>query len=88
MAAGARLALMGAGIDPKSIPLVGIDYIPEAREAIRAGEQYASFTYPTCGDVGADIALRILRGEAVPRQIEVPSQMVTQDNVDQVESIF
>jgi len=88
MAAGARLALMGAGIDLKSIPVVGIDYIPEAREAIRAGEQYASFTYPTCGDVGADIALRILRGEAVPRQIEVPSQMVTQENVDQVESIF
>ncbi len=88
MAAGARLALKNANIAPTSIPIVGIDYIPEAREAIRSGEQFASFTYPTCGDVGADLAMRILAGEKVSRQIDVRSQMVTHENVDQVETIF
>ena len=88
MASGARLALKQAGIDPASLPIVGIDYIPEAREAIRDGEQFASFTYPTCGQEAADAAMLILSGETVPRSIEVETQMITAENVDQVETIF
>lgn len=88
MAAGARLALSSQGIDPASLVIVGIDYIPEAREAIRAGQQNATFTYPTAGEQGAQAAMKILHGETVPRLIEVPSTMVTKDNVDAVEPIF
>ena len=88
MASGARLALKQAGISPRSVPTIGIDYIPEARAAIRAGEQFASFTYPTCGDEAADVAMRILSGETVPRNIEVKSQMVTRENVDSIDTIF
>jgi ribose transport system substrate-binding protein len=88
MASGARVALEAAGIDPVSVPIVGIDYIPEARDAIRAGTQAASFTYPTCGKEAAALAVRILNGERVPRQVEVPSVMVIRDNVDAVETIF
>jgi len=88
MASGARLALKQAGISPKSIPIIGIDYIPEARVAIRTGEQFASFTYPTCGVEGAEIAMQILSGKTVPRSIEVKSQMVTRDNVDRIDTIF
>lgn len=88
MAAGARLALEGAGIDPASILIVGIDYIAEAREAIRQGQQDATFTYPTAGSEAAEAAVKILNGEPVPREIEVPSQMVTKDNVDDVETVF
>jgi len=88
MAAGARTALRRAGIEPRTIPTTGIDYIAEAREAIRAGEQDASFVYPTFAAEGADIAVRILRGEKVPHEIVVPSQMVTRDNVERVEPIF
>jgi len=88
MASGARIALIEAGIDPATVPIVGIDYISEAREAIRAGDQVASFTYPTCGEQAAELALRILRGEAVPREVEVPSVMVTRENVERVETIF
>jgi len=88
MATGARLALKAAGIDPKSKLIVGIDYIPEAREAIRAGEQAATFTYPTSGKEGAELAMQILMGKAVGREIEVPSQMVTRSNVEQVETVF
>ena len=88
MASGARVALKGAGIDPATIPIVGIDYIAEARDAIRAGTQVASFTYPTCGKEAADYAVRILNGESVQREVEVPSVMVTRDNVDAVETVF
>jgi len=88
MASGARTALRRAGIDPASIPITGIDYIAEAREAIRSGEQDASFVYPTFAAEGAEVAMRILRGETVPHEIVVPSQMVTRDNVDVVQPIF
>lgn len=88
MAAGARLALKVAGIDPKTKLIVGIDYIPEAREAIRNGDQAATFTYPTAGAEGAALAVRILHGETVGKSVEVPSTMVTKDNVDQVDTVF
>ena len=88
MASGARLALRRVGIDPGSLAVVGIDYISEAREAIRAGEQDASFTYPTCGREGAETALRLLRGEEVPKRRLVKSRMITRDNVEEVEPIF
>ena len=88
MAIGARIALKAAGIDPASKPTVSIDYLPETREAIRNGEQLASFTYPTCGKVGVRAALDLLNGKQVPRIINVPSQLVTRDNVEQVDTIF
>ncbi|MFA7430601.1 MAG: substrate-binding domain-containing protein, partial [Rhodospirillaceae bacterium] len=88
MATGARMALRKAGINPATIPIVGIDYISEAREAIRGGEQVASFTYPNCGIEGADAALRLLRGQPVEREVVVPSVMVTRHNVDAVDPIL
>ena len=88
MAAGARIALEKAGIDPGSIPTVGIDYINEAREAIQQGKQAASFTYPTFGKAGAEAAIKILSGKPVPKEVVVESMQVTRDNVDQVPPIF
>ncbi len=88
MASGARLALQKAGIDPTQLLIVGIDYISETREAIRQGEQDASFTYPTCGKEGANAALSILNGKSVPREIVVESQMITIDNIEAVNPIF
>ena len=88
MAAGARIALKKQGINPGSIPTVGIDFLNETRDAIRKGEQLASFTYPTCGKVGVAMALKILRGKKVQRFISVPYQMVTKANVDTIEPVF
>ncbi len=87
MASGARIALQRAGIDPARVPIVGIDYIAEARAAIRAGTQEASFLYPTFAQEGAEIALRILRGEKVPHEIVVESKKITRENVDRIEPI-
>lgn len=88
MAAGARIALRKAGIEPAKLLIVGIDYIAEAREAIRRGEQSASFTYPTCAAEAAQVALAIGRGEKVPKHVVVESVMVTRDNVERIEPIF
>lgn len=88
MASGARMALRAAGIEPQTVPIVAIDYIPEAREAIRNGEQLASFTYPTCAEETAEQVVRILKGQPFERRLMVESVMVTRDNVEQVEPIF
>jgi ribose transport system substrate-binding protein len=89
MALGAIMALKKAGRDPRKIPITGIDYIAEAREAIRAGELDATFTFPTAGRAGAEAALRLLRGEKLKRKLVViESLAVTRDNVDQVAPIF
>jgi ribose transport system substrate-binding protein len=83
------MALKKAGHDPKKIPITGIDYIGEAREAIRAGELDATFTFPTAGREGATAALRLLRGEKPGRkQVVIESVAVTRDNVERIEPIF
>lgn len=88
MATGARLALNKAGIDPRDKLIVGIDYIAEAREAIRSGEQAASFLYPTSAREAAQLVMKILRGEAVPKRVMVDSVRITTDNVEIVAPIF
>lgn len=88
MASGARMALSKAGIDPASRPTVGVDYIPEAREAIRLGSQLASLSYPTCAAEGAEAVIRILEGKPVEREVRVRSTLVTRENVDAVAPVF
>ena len=88
MASGARMALEGAGIDVEGLTIIGIDYIAEARKAIRKGRQDMSFTYPTGGREGARVVLDLLRGQSVAREITLESVRVTEENVDQVEPIF
>jgi len=88
MASGARIALKKAGIDLGKLLIVGIDYIDEAREAIRNAQQSASFTYPTCAEEAVAAVLDIAAGKSVPKTIRVPSQRVTRDNVEQVSPIF
>ncbi len=88
MASGARMAMRANGIDPATVVIVGIDYIPEAREAIRNGEQSASFTYPTAAREGAQTALRIIQDLPVDKEQMVPFTKVTIENVDSVEPIF
>ncbi|MEG3637783.1 substrate-binding domain-containing protein [Magnetococcus sp. PR-3] len=88
MALGAILALKRAGKDPKQIPIVSIDYTREGRQAIKQGEINASFTYPTCAKEGAEAVKKILQGQAVPKYQQVPSILVSKENVDNIEPIF
>lgn len=88
MASGARIALKKAGISLEKLLIVGIDYISEAREAIRNGQQSASFTYPTCAEEAVDVVLAITDGKPQPKIIRVPSLRVTRDNAEQIVPIF
>ncbi len=88
MALGAMMVLRRHGIDPSSLPIVGIDYIDESRAAIRRGDLAVSFTYPTGGREGAMAAMEILQGKPVAKEILLDSVRVTRDNVEQVEPIF
>ncbi|MDR9498045.1 MAG: substrate-binding domain-containing protein [Hydrogenovibrio sp.] len=88
MAIGARLALQKHGIDPADLVIVGIDYIQPAREALLAGQQSVSYTYPTGGKQGAAIVEKILGGHPVPKHVTIEHQMVTPELANQVEPIF
>lgn len=89
MALGAIMALKKAGRDPRQIPITGIDFITEARNAIRAGDLDASFTYPTFGREGAEAALTLIDGgRLATRERIVASIAVTRDNVERIEPVF
>jgi ribose transport system substrate-binding protein len=88
MAIGARLALKKHGIDPADLVIVGIDYIQAAKEALLAGQQNVSFSYPTGGKQGAAIVEKILDGQPVPKHMIIEHQMVTPQLANQVEPIF
>ncbi|NYS60039.1 substrate-binding domain-containing protein [Vreelandella salicampi] len=88
MATGARMAMTHAGLDPSRIPIIGVDYIQEAKTAILDGTQSVSFTYPTGGRKAAELAVRLLHDEAVPKHLLLPTVKVTKDNARDVEVIF
>ncbi|SFC44256.1 ribose transport system substrate-binding protein [Marinospirillum celere] len=88
MATGARMAIEHAGMNPADLPIAGIDFITEARDAIKEGKQSISFTFQTGGKEGARLAMQILRDEEVPKKVVLDSIAITRENVDQVEPIF
>lgn len=88
MASGARLALKKAGVNPAELLIVGIDYISEAREAIRKGEQTASFLYPTSAKQAVETVIDILKGKKVAKRIKVKSEIITSNNVEVIKPIF
>lgn len=88
MLSGARMALKKNGVNPASLITVGIDYIKEAQKAIRSGQQTSSFVYSLCAKESAEVALKILSGEKVPKEIIIDTLQVTKDNVDAIKPIF
>ncbi|MCB1915864.1 MAG: substrate-binding domain-containing protein [Rhodocyclaceae bacterium] len=88
MLSGIRAVLTRHGIDPASIVTVGCDFIGEARDAIFAGTQTASVKFPLGGRESVQIAVEILAGNAVPKHVVIPVEMVTRENVDRVAPVF
>lgn len=88
MMVGVRLALKKQGIDPGTLLTIGFDYTPEARAAIRSGEQTASMTYPTATEEIVDTSVKVLHHQTVPKEITVPSILITKNNVDSIPSVF
>lgn len=50
--------------------------------AIKEGIINATFTYPTGGEIAVDTIMNIMAQKDVPKEIELPSQLVNEDNVD------
>jgi len=88
MLVGARMALNANAIDPASIVTVGIDYIKPAQEAIRSGQQTSSFVYSLSAKKSVDIAIKILKGQKVPKKVMISTLQVTKENVDAVNPVF
>ncbi|MBN1477065.1 substrate-binding domain-containing protein [Candidatus Sumerlaeota bacterium] len=82
-ARGAHLAARAADRDDEML-FLGIDALPHEGQAyVREGIFAATFLYPTGGAEAIDIALRILNGEEVPKEIVLNSRVFTPDNIDQ-----
>ena len=80
---GAYLAAQAAGRE-KDIKFVGIDALPqEGQIYVKQGVLEASFEYPTGGKEAVEIALEILNGKEVPKEITLSSRVFTKDNIEQ-----
>jgi ribose transport system substrate-binding protein len=82
MALGAIEAIAAAGKTGK-IRVIGFDALEDAKKAIAAGTMAASvaqFPYEM-GRVAVESAVKVMRGEKIERDINVPLELVTKQNV-------
>jgi ribose transport system substrate-binding protein len=80
---GAYLAAKAAGRE-KDMLFVGIDALPhEGIAYVKQGFLSATFQYPTGGPEAIDAALKILKGETVPKDITLGSRVFDAANVAQ-----
>ncbi len=79
MALGVLEALKVAG---RSVPVVGVNAIPEAIEQIRSGGMLATadFNAMKMGYLATECAVRHLRGEPVPKHVRLPVHIVDRGN--------
>jgi ribose transport system substrate-binding protein len=78
---GAYLAAQAAGRE-KEMLFVGIDALPqEGVVYVKQGILSATFQYPTGGEEAIETALKILKGEKVPKEIVLGSRLFTAENV-------
>ncbi len=79
---GAYLAAKAAGRE-KEMKFVGIDALPHEGQAyVTQGILDACFEYPTGGREGIEMALKILQGEEVPKEVTLRSRVYTPENID------
>jgi ribose transport system substrate-binding protein len=79
MALGVIEALQERGL---SVPVTGVNAVPEAVTALKAGRLLATADFDALkiSCVATEAALRHLRGEAVPHAIELPAEVVNAEN--------
>jgi ribose transport system substrate-binding protein len=79
---GAYLAARAAGRESEMI-FIGIDALPhEGRVYVQQGIMAATFEYPTGGDRAIDVALDLLAGKTVEKEITLPSKVYTKENLE------
>lgn len=90
MAIGAAMALQQSGKARGSIPVIGIDGLPDGLAAIKRGDLAASvFQDPKAQAASAmQAAIKLIKGEPVAADVWVPYQLITPDQVGQFEQKF
>jgi ribose transport system substrate-binding protein len=82
MAHGAFQAAKAAG-RAEEIKFIGIDALPdEGQRWVKSGELTATLLYPTPGEAGLELAMKILVGEKVDKRVTLPTRVFTKENVD------
>lgn len=83
MALGVVEAVKAAGLKDKVV-VFGTDGISDAYTSIKAGELTGTVdSFPVLtGEVGMEVALRLLAKQALPRVVATPQALITKDNVD------
>lgn len=67
----------------KTIKFIGIDALPhEGVRYVKEGILTATFEYPTGGKEAIETALKILKGEQVPKNITLGTRIFIKENVD------
>ena len=96
MALGAIAALNEAGVDPKAVPIVGIDATQDAQDAIKSGEMAMTVFQSAPGQAKSSVqaAINMLEGKDLaegtecevasdsPYVLYFPFEPITADNVD------
>ncbi len=68
----------------KTIKFIGIDALPhEGVKYVEEGILSATLEYPTGGKEAIEVAMKVLRGETVPKTITLGTRLFTPDNVAQ-----
>ncbi|MBB3108179.1 ribose transport system substrate-binding protein [Paenibacillus phyllosphaerae] len=81
---GAKIAQEQAGRSEEFF-IVGVDGAPSAADAIKEKKSYAatSAQFPNQMAIqGVELARKVINGETVEPQILIPTELITQDNVD------
>lgn len=80
---GAYLAAKAAGREKETM-FIGIDALPHEGVAyVKQGVLDATFQYPTGGAEAIEAAVKILKGEPVPKKIVLGSRVFDKTNIDQ-----
>ncbi|KQQ56201.1 rhizopine-binding protein [Pseudomonas sp. Leaf127] len=90
MAIGAAMALQQSGKAKGSVPVIGIDGLPDGLAAIKRGQLAGSvFQDPAAQASSAmQAALQMIKGEAVQSDVWVPYQLITPEQVATFEQHF
>lgn len=83
MILGALAVVEQMGLAGK-IPMCGVDGLPEALEAIKAGKLSATVFQNPEGQAagGLQVAVEYLEGKTFPKEILIPFELVTSENLD------
>lgn len=84
---GAALATDEAGRKGE-FPIISIDGDQASIDSIKADEMSVAWTYEPCGTAGFEVALKILGGEKVDKQVIVESRQIDKSNADTAEPAF